>query len=90
MVLCISGWDDPGLGSLGVAFFWPGIGIVKARGCLFGFWFWLSIARIWAWLFHESSVPERAIGSSEVFYIQYQYEGVLILIFNQKLILKEY
>ena len=28
--------------------------------------------------------------NSEVFYIQYQYEGVLILILNQKLILKEY
>ena len=30
------------------------------------------------------------IADSEVFYIQYQYEGVLILILNRKLILKEY
>lgn len=63
MVLCISGWDDLGLGSLGVAFFGSEIGIVKARGCLLEFWFWLSIARIWAWLFHESSVPERVVGA---------------------------
>ena len=30
-MLCISGWDDSGLGSPDVAFFWSGIGIVKAR-----------------------------------------------------------
>ena len=46
MVLCISGWDDSGLGSPDVAFFWSGIGIVKARGCHLEFWFWLGIARI--------------------------------------------
>ena len=46
-----------------MTFFWSRIGIVKARGCLLEFWFWLGIARIWAWLFNASSVPERIIGS---------------------------